>query len=407
MSCRSQHLVWGLGIWLWSSLWAAAVPAASLEGELSLDAAPVIAWSLRLATDPVGMPIRLIASARGEGLDLRFDATPADANGQVRWRMVTGLLDPAGWWPVVRNRAGFNELFADWGVAGRVIMSGEGEFWHGKPTGWIDLLWEDGGVFNDALGIEASDVTARLHCEDLVTFALSAEQHIRVGQLNAHGITAQDIDIMFSRGPDALLKVTQFTARIFGGEVSVEPFNFDPAASQLTARVRFTDVLLSELVTFAPTALSNATGRISGHGTIDWKLAEPTPRGIYLRIEKTTQARINLAANPGFLSSGVPSRFNLLPIPLGVFSRLFSPPNPAYAPLVDIELGRIPLTIDEMDILLSPHQTNGSRSARIHLKTSPVGSKVIKSLSIDININGSLSEVIAIGLDKRVHSTAP
>lgn len=386
---------------------AAATPPASLTGNLHLDSAPPVAWAMHVETATDDQPILLTATARAAGLDLRVTATPDAATGRLRWRITKGSIDPAAWWPALRARAGLDTVLAGWGAGGRLTLSGEGTWNEGRPAGAVALAWDDGTLFNDELGIDLRAITARLHSEDLTSIALPAGQRVTIGQANVSGITVNDLALEFARSTDGTIHLARATAKIFGGEASLDPLDINPATPVLHAAVNLTDISLFELVTFIPAAIASADGKLSGRGTITWDLGSRLPEKFHLHIDRSDNARLSLAAKPGFLSSSVSPRLALLPPSWGPLARLFNPRNPARAPLVEIEMGRTALTVDALDITLTPDTPGDHRSARVSLKTRPATPGVIKSLSIDININGSLREVISLGLDDRLQTTTP
>ncbi len=412
MPRRAHFRGWFVGAVLCASL-NAAPPPAFLQGSLQIDSAPSLSWSVQLAhpaeteTTTATPAVQLLASAKAEGLDLRVIANPLPDGNGFSWQIDSGIIDPATWWPAARSRAGLDKTLAGWGVGGQITVTGQGTWIDGQPSGWIELAWDNGSIFNDDTGVDMGNISARIHTEDLTTFALPAGQRIQIGQATSGGITARNIEVEFSRTADGIINLTNATANIFGGSVTVEPLKINPDAPRLTAAIRFTGLSLFELVTFVPAAIASADGKLTGRGTVDWDLNAKLPEDIHLRIEKSDNAHLTLAAKPGFLTSGIPTRIALVPSNWGLLARLFSPENPTYEPLVDIEMGRTPLTVETMDLSINPNNTNGTRSARLSLTTRPIKPGVIKSLSLDININGSLSQVIALGLDERIHAATP
>src|SRR5690606_30808705 len=109
-------------------------------------------------------------------------------------------------------------------------------------------------------------------------------------------------------------------------------------APVLNAAVHFTHISLFQLVTLVPTAIASADGKLSGRGTITWDLGSRLPEKFHLHIDRSDNARLSLAAKPGFLSSSVSPRLTLLPPTWGPLARLFNPKNPVLAPLVAIEM---------------------------------------------------------------------
>lgn len=375
-----------------------------LQGVLELTAAPSVPWRVELAPGATATALPLTLTAETDGLELRV-ALDQQAGHDTTWRIETATVELVEWWPAIRALAGLDEMFAGWRLNGRVSVSGEGKLSaDGQPGGRVRLTLEDGRAINDADGIELRGIRADLTCDDLTGFTLADGQTLRIGNLKAAGVEVRDATVRFGRAADGVVRLQELSAKVFGGVVSTEPFSFDPAKPALNARLRFDGLSVPAMTTLVSEAISSAQGRLSGAGTIVWQLEQPVPEQISLTFENPGAASVSLSPQPGLLSAGVPPRFTFLPINLGPFTKLFAPENPAYRPLVAIELGRLPLRIDELKVVFTPRSADGTgRSAWLHLKGSPENNDLIKSVTIDLNVHGSLSEVIALGMDKRLH----
>lgn len=383
----------------------AATLTGRLQGVLELAAAPSVPWRVELAPGATATSLPLTLSAGTDGLELRV-ALNQQAGRDTVWHIETATVDLVEWWPTIRSLAGLDETFAGWRLSGRVSVSGEGTLSaDGQPVGRVRLTLEEGRAVHDADGIEVRGIRADISCEDLTGFALDDGQTVRIGNLKAAGIEAGDAVVRFGRAADGVVRLQELSAKVFGGTVSLAPFSFDPGNGRLLAKVEFKDISLVQLVMLVPSAISQADGLLTGSGTLDWKVTDPMPNIVRLHVEKSDNAQLSLAAQPGFLSSGVPPRIAFVPPSWGLIHRLFSPANPIYQPLVNIELGRHQLSVDTLELTFNLKPNPGDRSAHLRLETRPVDdedAKAIKSLTIDLNVHGSLSEVISLGMDKRL-----
>ncbi len=151
-----------------------------------------------------------------------------------------------------------------------------------------------------------------------------------------------------------------------------------------------------------PASLAAARGRVNGDLRVAWSEESGFQVGEgKLRLDASEPTTLTLAASPGFLTSQVPARFVLLPAWLGPLSRWFSPPNPALATLSDIELGRIPLQVQSLEVDLSPDGDAVGRTASVSIRGRPVGDGgAVDLVTFQINVAGPLSEVLKLGLEQ-------
>ncbi|MFH1497823.1 MAG: YdbH domain-containing protein [Verrucomicrobiota bacterium] len=388
--CASPAAVTGAGI------------TGQLHGTLSLKAAPPVPWRIELADEAGIASLPLTLSATADGLDLRV-ALHQRAGDDLLWSIETATVDLVEWWPAIRALAGLDESFEGWRIGGRVSLTGSGKIIDGQPWGRVQITIEDAHAVNDTDGIEVRQIQANLHCDDLIAFSLRPGQTIRAGLIQSAGITATDAVIRLGRTAAGVIDLQQLSAHVFDGTVALEPFSFDPRTPMLRARLRFDGLSVPAMTALVPTAISSARGRLGGAGSVLWHLDKPVPDEVLLTFENPGAANVSLSPQPGLLSAGVPPRFTLLPINLGPLTKLFAPENPAYKPLVAIELGRLPLRIDELKIVFTPKTADAlGRSASLHLKGSPENNALIKSVTIDLNVHGAISEVISLGTDRRL-----
>lgn len=385
---------------------ASPCPAAGLSGQLQgileLKAAPPVPWRVELAEGATFSSLPLTLTADADGLELRV-ALEQKAGGEILWRIENASIDLVEWWPAIRALTGLDETLAGWRTGGRVRVTGAGSVIGGRPAGRVHVAVEDALAVHEADGIEIRGIQASFDCEDLGGFSLQPGQRIDVGLIRAAGITASDATIRLGRSADGVIDLRQVTAKVFDGSVSLEPFLFNPARPLLKLKLRFDRLSVPLMAALVPDALSAAQGRLSGTGSISWRLERAVPDEVFLTFANPGAASLSLSPQPGLLSAGVPPRFVLLPVNLGPLTKLFAPENPAYKPLVAIELGRLPLRIDELQMMFTPKGAGGTnRSAWLHLKGRPEDNRLIKSVTIDLNIHGSLSEVISLGMDKRL-----
>ncbi len=188
---------------------------------------------------------------------------------------------------------------------------------------------------------------------------------------------------------------------MLGGHVSLAPFGFNPAKPAVEATAEFSQVALAELALLVPQALAEAHGRVDGRIALRWSAATGFEPGAgSLTVSAEAPATVRLAATPGFLTQRMPRTIALLPAWLGPVARWFSPENPAYDTLHEIELGRQLLTVENLRLQLYPDGPDAPRSALVELAARPAAGGAVERVTFTVNVAGPLNQVLRLGLNE-------
>jgi len=386
--------------WLPAGVLAALPPlSGELAGQLrvkSLPGSPEVGWSITLQNDQAGAAL-LSVSLTAPGLTLQAEASPEAGT----WRVREGKVDLVTWLRPALAAAGI-ELPPDLEFTGEVGLNGSG-IWAGSDMGGtISAIMVNGTARSDAKGWTAEDITLDINLALESGEVALQSARVTIGSIVAFDLTMQGFTLEAAGAGEGRIAVTRAETRVLDGQLALNPFEFSPDNIAIGTVLKFTNLSMSEVVHLLPDALTSATGRLSGEVGIDWNFTQGVipGHGIFTMVP-TTPAEFQLAPAPGFLTEHVPARFQPLPSWLGPLSRWFSPENPAYQTLSDVELGRMPLVVDQMSIELYPDGLEGVRSATVKVSARPADGRVVERVDFTVNVSGPLDQVIKLGLDDR------
>ncbi len=385
--------------------------AGNLNGVINLKDGSALPWTLSVA------PVSATNAADGPGnevtLALRHDDSttpdapptldiairaaldPALRNGT--WRIESGFVDLGAWWAAIRAQAGLDQTLGNWSARGRAVLTGEGTLTDGKPHGRVMLRIEDGAFFNYTDDVEIEGISLTAVCEDLQTFALADGQRLSIERISAVGVNAKNLHVELGLTSDRRVHVRRAEITALDGLMRIKPFDVSLAdLSQLnvTTTAEVEGISLSEIVPMVPGALSEAQGRLSGRLTLSWSSASGLHVGQGdLRVEHDVPTQIRLTPKPGFFTQNMWRTKDL---------GFITVENPAYRVLREVELGKLPLQVESLDVHFMPDGPGGARSALVSITAYPADRKAVRVITFQVNVGGALFKVLEMGLDKRV-----
>lgn len=368
-------------------------------GELQIEALPALGLHWRVELGAPGAGLRLAADAAG--VTLRVEALPSAA-GDWRWRIAEGAVDLAGLWPVLKPALGKGA--GDWVVEGKAVLSGEGGWTPaGGPVGAVKLELRDARASSAELAVELTGIEADIQTDQPGTGVLPPGQSLRVARITAGGVTAERFEMKFGITAAKVLELASAELDVLGGKARIKPMAIPLNATGAVAGAEIEGLSLSQLAKLMPNAVSGASGKLSGQVQVLWDVKT----GVRindggLAIVRSDDAVLSLAPAPGFLTGNMPTRFVILPAWLGPLARWTAPENPAYAPLQAIEMGRVGLRIETLEVKFYPETAGGDRTATVRLTAQPVGSALVEKITIEVNLAGALARVLELGMDERV-----
>ncbi len=383
--------------------------AMRLTGDLHGVFVPVpgrpLAW--RLALSPAVSDVRTgELTVTGADLALRIVVELRVSTGELRWRIAEGFIDLAGWIPALATRPELSSVLAGVSATGRVTITGEGTWAQGIGTGGLRLEMTDGAARHEAQGWSVDGVTLRAGAEMAELIKGNVSFDLLVGTIGTSRFGARAFSVSGDLKDFARVTVNSTRVEIAGGEVTAEPFSVSLAAPALDTSLMMRRVGLQDLVVFVPTALSEARGRINGKLRLGWSPQDGVEVGTgELSLDGSESTTLRLVSTPGFLTEQVPARFTLLPPWLGPLSRWFSPTNPGYKTLSEIERGKLALRVDSLEVRLTPVGDERGRSASVVIRAAPQqAGTAVGEVTIEVNVAGPLAAVLRMGMKQNFSS---
>lgn len=378
---------------------ARAEPEAAEGGAAGGAGVPLEALSVdgRLVLETEGLPERAVAvefaarwdgakgwsgTARAEaaGLVLTVAGTYDQATGAAgfhateaidlgRWR---DFLAAAGIWP---------EAAGGWEVGGQMTGTTDGRRVGGR--------WETKGTLrlagvhaaDPAGGLTATGVSADFRFTDLGEFICEPGvvriDEVRAGQWR---LARVETELAF-QGPERLA-VSWVRAATLGGEVGVEAFAWAANRPELDVALTVAGLDVEQVLALVQGVPARASGRVNGRIPLRFDGRKVLLGTGWLELSPEVPAEVQLQAE-GLLTGGA------------------DPKSPRYAVLKKIETGLLRLRVNRLRLDVRPPNALPGRSATLHIEGAPVDPAVKAPVTLDLNVNGPIEQLINLGLDRR------
>jgi hypothetical protein len=362
---------------------------------------PEIAWRVQAAASDAATP-RAELNASAPGLAVRVALTPPGERTPGSWTLLDATIELAEWWRLAAARAGVAVKPADLRLGGTLRVTGEGT-WDGPVwRGALHVTLADATAASDEQGWSAGEIglTADLTLAENSAALRTAE--LRIGRAQMAAIVVRQAILEFAGGERGRIEVRRAQLDVFGGRLALAPFTLDPAAPAVRTAAEFSGIALGELAALVPQALAEARGQVAGKVAVNWSLksgVQPDAGG--LEISPGGPATFRLAKSPGLLTGRAPPKIAFLPAWTGPLSKWFSADNPAYDSLRRIELGEVPLTMENLRVQLFPDGPGGARTAHVEVAARPTAGSAVERVTFSINLSGPLTQVLKLGMDDR------
>lgn len=410
--CRPALRTFLLAAWSAGSIFAAPAPAlpplsSELSGQLTfprIAGFPSLAWQVETRPTP-GAGLVVSAKATAPGLTLHADVTPPLGDAPGTWRLIRATLDAPAWWRLVADQVAPNAklLPPDFELSGVLTMEGSGEWRGAELSGSLRIRLADATARSVAQNWSATGLALDAAIDLTASRPALRTVELRVATAQVAGISAQQILLSAVRADANRLSIQRAELNAFGGRISLSAFTFDPAAPAVKSVAEFSRVALGDLAALVPQALTEAHGRVAGRVSVNWSLKSGVGSGNGdLAVSPGEAATVRLAPSPGLLTGRSPPRIGLLPAFTGPLRRWLSVENPAHAMLQRIELGQVPLALENLTLQLYPDGAEATRTALVQVvaRTTGVGD-VIEKVTFTVNVSGPLEQVVRLGLDDR------
>lgn len=362
-----------------------------------LAGSPEVAWKLRIQPESSGRK-QVEADLTSEGARLRLRADLDSATGNGTWEVLESELDAGAWLAVLSPQLG--EFLANVTASGKLQLTGSGEIKDGRPSGVAKLRWENGSLINavDDWKLEGISLNGDLAVDflDIAAMTSSSPWELAIQTISSTRFGARNLFVSAAFNEDRTVSVLSARVELAGGEVTVDPATISLFPPVFNFNVRIHRVGLQDLVALVPASLSDARGRIDGVVRLGWSERVGLQVGVgNFKLRDDEIAILRLVSAPGFLTEQVPERISLLPAWMGAIGRWFSPKNPVYDDIEEIELGRTELQIVSFDVALNPEGDERNRTGVVQVSaraTAP--GAVVKLVSFEVNIFGSVSQLL-------------
>ena len=357
-----------------------------------------VAWSQSEGAERSGE-----VTVTGPDMALRVALNFNAADNRLRWRVIEGRVDLAAWLPALATRPELAEVLQGMAATGALVITGEGAVKGEEVTGALSAAWVDGTLGHTEQGwtLEGVNIRAGGDMAELAKGCVQLQVDVRTISTGRFG--ARNFSVRARLNDADRVEVQSVRVEIAGGEVTAESFTVSLKSPKVGVDLVMSRVGLQDLIVFVPTTLSEARGRINGKLRLDWSPTDGVQVGLgELSLDKSEPTMLRLVSAPGFLTKKVPVRLVLLP-QLGPLKWLFSPKNPSYPTLKEIELGKLGMSVDMLEVRLTPEGDGQGRSASVYIRARPEregGS--VREVIFKVNVAGPLAEVLRIGMQQNL-----
>jgi Dicarboxylate transport len=346
---------------------AAALPEQALTVKIEAHLTPKKTWEGR-------------ATAEGPGIGLKADARFDPATKELAFNLPEMAVDLKPWQGFLQRLVlmpgGAMEL------AGQLTGSAQGT-WSGhtlRAGGRVQL--RDGRLANPARGITAEGVEVDLKFRDFDKFETEpGALRVRTVQVGQLGLS--DIDAEFAFADPNKIVVSRATLKTLGGSVAAEPFRYFLNLRELDVVVLVDNISMAEVMALTRDLPAQASGRVDGRLPIHLDAGGLRLGTGWLALKPGVTAQIQFQA-AGLLTRGVAKG------------------SPSYSVLNKIESGLLKLRVGELRLDIRPPNVPAGRSAHLHVVGEPVDPDVKAPVTLDLNVNGPLEQLLNLGLDSRV-----
>lgn len=376
--------------------WAAPPLLPPVDGHLAggvawarLPHAPGLEWTVATGRAQDGHQ-HVSFTVRGAGTELNAEADLDPTSGDGTWRVKAGTLDLAAWSRCATELAG--KAAAGDTIAGRVTLTGTGEWRGGRATGELEVALQDGSVANASAGWRLDGIVLNGgFAIDSGTLGVrsTAPLTLSVGTITTSRFGARNLTLMGSLQDRATFHLNAARLEIAGGDMtaSATTVHLNPLA--FGVHVIVNRIGLQDVAALVPTALRSARGRLDGDVGLGWSSEAGLEIGRgHLVLRADEPAEVTLRPFPGLFTSGLPTWIFKIPEWLVRWSM------PA---LRKAELGQAPIEAQTLDVTFSPYPDAEGRSAVVHLTGVPKGAVTNTPVEVTANVYGSLKPFVHLG----------
>lgn len=280
----------------------------------------------------------------------------------MRWL----LLLPGGAWSLEGNLTG--------GAAGRLAG--------GQLTGTGTLQLREGHANNLERAVSAAGIEADLEFTDLARL-VTRPGTLRIRELRTGRLVLRELDAEFAFGDSNKIVVTRAALKALGGSLGAEPFKYFLDQRQLDVVLLAEGINVEEVLALTKDLPAKASGRVNGRLPVHVDEGGFRLGTGWLALTPGVAAQLQFSA-AGLLTAGL------------------SPGSSSYAVLQKIESGLLKLKVSELRLEIRPPDAPPGRSATLHVAGEPFDPGVKAPVTLDLDVNGPLEQLLNLGLDSRL-----
>lgn len=319
-------------------------------------------------------------SATAPGFAAQVNGEFNAANASWKFQVAEAQLDLGRWQDFIGQMVVLPG--GKWTLAGQLQGRADGAYADGKLALAGDVELSEGRFEFPARNVVANGVSAKFRFRDLDKF-ISEPGDVRVASLTAGEIKTANLDFQLAFDTVEKISVTRATLEAFGGRLAAEPFRFFPRQNELEAVLLVDGLVVEQVLALAKDVPAKATGRVDGRVPLRIDSAGIRLGTGWLELKRGVYAEVQFNAD-GLLTRGV------------------APNSAQYTVLKKIEAGLLRLKLAELRLDIRPPKAPAGRSAIIHLAGSPVDPEVKAPVTLDLNVNGPIEQLLNLGLNSRV-----
>lgn len=376
-----------------------------LDGSFSGDLLPLgqsklgIHWTVTVATSGVGER-RFALELTGLGVKVKADGgvTPESSG---TWRVGEAEVDLAQWFAVIAERY-FPDI-TGFQAAGTISASGGGTITSLGFSGPLHFALSGGSVAAEGNKWALRDISGQLECPNFPNWISSGPQRLNFGVLTVAELSLKNGWIDYEIESAGRIRVRRLQMEAMGGVVTCGEFVVDATNAPIEVPIQLHGIRLEEMQSYLPKSVAEAHGRIDAEVRMRWSAEGGLEFGQgSLRLLAGESASIRLAPSPGFLTSQVPTRIEVLPAWTGWIGRRLSQPFPAHQTLEAIENGEQALIVESVEALLEPGDPNNDATVVLHIVAHPTQTDRVKKVRLNIRVGGPLADVLRYALSDQI-----
>jgi hypothetical protein len=367
-----------------SAPFAPPVEEVSVDGVLAVKAAGQAEQEVKVQFEAkLGNGSRWTGSvhATAPGFSAKAEGDFDPSRSALQFRVSEAKLDLARWQGFIAHLVVLPGGM--WELAGQLSGTATGRYADGKLTLAGDVQLSDGRFAFPERNVTASGVSAHFKFTDLDKF-VSEPGEVRIAALTAGEIKTTNLDLELAFDTPERIAVRRATLEAFGGRLAAEPFKFFPRMNELDAVLLVDGLVVEQVLALAKDVPAQATGRVDGRVPIRIDSAGIRLGTGWLELKPGVYAEVQFNAS-GMLTRGMANN------------------SPQYAVMRKIEAGLLRLKLSALRLDIRPPKAPAGRSATIHLAGEPVDPEVKAPVTLDLNVNGPLEQLLNLGLNSRVN----